>query len=237
MKGAYVYAVLVEGTVRYIGKGTGRRLRAHEKIVRSMVRRRAAGEVVLAESPFYEKLCKAYLSGADIGAVVLKCGLSHEEAFRAEISERRKYPESQLWNAGNCWDRAEYRAKQKARWADPEIRALHRLQVAASITDEEKAERSRRMRRAWAKDGTGGNLRRAQEARRAREFGASLAGQLLAVIRSEPGGLRFSEIKRFHPHLRPTKTLRNLADRGLIIKGPFRESPWVATNILEIRRA
>ena len=237
MKGAYVYAVLVDGTVRYIGKGSGRRLWAHEKIVRSMARRRAAGEVIVAESPFYEKLCIAYLSGANIEAIILRDGISHDQAFRDEIAERKKFPPTQLWNTGDCWDRPEYRAKQMARWADPEIREFHRSKVAASITDDERAARSRRMSRAWAKDGTGGNLRRAQEARRAREFAESLAGQLFDVIRAAPGGLRFSEIKRFHPHLRPTSTLRKLVKRGLVVKGPFRESPWVATNITEIRRA
>jgi hypothetical protein len=234
---AYVYAVLVDGIVRYIGKGSGRRLRSHMKIVRSMARRRAAGETIVAGSPFYEDLCKAYLWGSGIEAVILKDCLLHEQAFRHEIAERGKYPASQLWNSGRCWDRPEYRAKQRARWADPEMRAFHRSQVAASITAAEKAERARRMKLAWAKDGAGGNLRRAQEARRAREFEASLAGQLLAVIRATPDGLRFSEIKRFHPHLRPTSTLRKLASRGLIVKGPLRESPWVATNIIETGRA
>lgn len=237
MKGAYLYAVLVDGVVRYIGKGSGRRLRAHEKIVRAMARRHAAGETVVAESQFYERLYRAYLAGADIAAEIITGGLTHEQAFREEIAERKKYPSLQLWNAVSCWERADYRAKQKARWADPEIRALHRSRIAASISPSEKAERSQRMRRAWAKDGTGGNLRRAQEARRAREFAASLAGRLLAVIQATPGGLRFSEIKRLHPHLRPTSTLRKLADRGLITKGPFRESPWTAANITEIRKA
>lgn len=236
MSEAYVYAIQVEGTVRYIGKGSGRRLRTHGKIVRSIVRRRSAGETVLAPSEFYERLVEAYLTGCNIESFVLLNGLTHEAAFRYEIAFRDLYPKEQLWNAGRCWAKPEYRAKQKARWADRELRQLHRKQVAASITANERAERSRRMRRAWAKDGSGGNLRRAQEARRAREFPASLAGQLLDVIQAAPKGLRFSEIKRLHPHLRPTSTLRKLAVRGLIVKGPFKEAPWVATNIIEMER-
>jgi hypothetical protein len=93
---SYVYAILVDGVNRYIGKGTGKRVKDHMWQVRSVARRRAAGEVVKTQY-LYNRLASVWLKGCEIEEVILFDGLSDEEAFALEtqlISKQRK----QLWN-------------------------------------------------------------------------------------------------------------------------------------------
>lgn len=94
---AYVYAIIVDGIVRYFGKGSGGRARAHMRMVRSIARRRAAGETVQA-SHFYNRLTKAWLAGADIQEVVIADRMTDEQAYAREIAEIAAAPHGQLWN-------------------------------------------------------------------------------------------------------------------------------------------
>jgi hypothetical protein len=94
---AYVYAIVVDDVIRYIGKGSGTRARQHMRIVRSIARRRAAGETVRA-SYFYNRLTKAWRAGADIVEIVIADDLTHEQAYAREIAEIAAYPKEQLWN-------------------------------------------------------------------------------------------------------------------------------------------
>jgi hypothetical protein len=132
--GAYVYALVVDGVERYIGKGSGvplKRAKEHLLRARRLLRRRAAGEAAQG-TRLQNKLAKALSDGSAIREVVIADALSHEEAFRREISEIAARPEGQLWNldsgglgAGRVG--TETRLKQsaigKARALDPEERA------------------------------------------------------------------------------------------------------------------
>lgn len=235
---AYVYAVLVDGIIRYVGKGSGRRLRTHMKIVRSMARRRAAGEVVVAESPFYEKLCKAYLFGSDIEAVMLNSGLTHEQAFRDEIAERKKYPASQLWNAGSCWDKPPYRAKQKARWADPELRALHRKHTAEAARKPHAVElQSKRLKSAWNDPERRAALLDGIRRYRASVSHTTLSGRIHAYVRDNPGK-SFTEIKTaFKQSKGDPNTLARLRKKGLVFKADGKHGGYFAENDISIQRS
>jgi len=235
---AYVYAVLVDGVIRYVGKGSGRRLHAHMKIVRSMARRRAAGEMVVAESPFYEKLCKAYLSGSDIEAAIVNGGLTHEQAFRDEIAERKKYPASQLWNAGSYWDKPEYRAKQKARWADPELRELHRKHTAEATQKPHVAElHSKRLKSAWNDTERRAALLAGIRRYRASVSHTTLSGRIHAYVRDNPGK-SFTEINTAFNHSKGVpNTLARLRKKGLVSKADGKHGGYFAGNVISIQRS
>ena len=238
MKGAYVYAIVVDGITRYIGKGSGRRFQAHIKIVRSMARRRAADEMVVAESRFYEKLCKAFLSGCGIEAVILISDISHEQAFREEIAERKKYPASQLWNAGSCWDKPEYRAKQKARWADPDLRELHRRQTAqAARRPDFVAAHSRRLKSAWDDPEGRAKLLNGIRQYRASVSHTTLSGKIHAFVLDNPGK-SFTEIKAAFSHSKGVpNTLARLRKRGLISKAEGKHGGYFAGNVISMQRS
>ncbi|MGY8661758.1 hypothetical protein Q3C01_05235 [Bradyrhizobium sp. UFLA05-109] len=134
---AYVYAIVVDGVIRYVGKGSGGRARAHMRIVRSIARRRAAGELVQA-SYFYNRLTKAWLAGAEIEERMLISGLDHEAAFQAEIETIASFPSDQLWNfwpggegsskgyAKSEQQRRKIAESNKRTWADEGLRSQHR---------------------------------------------------------------------------------------------------------------
>jgi hypothetical protein len=108
---AYVYAILVDDVVRYIGKGSGDRMRHHLKIVRSIVRRRAAGEAV-STTKLYNRLAKAWRAGADIQLSVIAGHLSDREAFDREIVE--------IANTKGLWNEAPGgQGFSSEQWTDP----------------------------------------------------------------------------------------------------------------------
>src|SRR4249920_1262421 len=86
MNRAFVYQIIVDGVVRYIGKGTGGRLANHMKKVRMIARRRAAGETITT-THFYNRLTKAWLAGSNIEFNVIADRLSDAEAFESERTE------------------------------------------------------------------------------------------------------------------------------------------------------
>ncbi len=236
MKGAYVYAIVVDGVTRYIGKGSNRRTREHFKIIRSMARRRAAGEAVQAPSAFYEKLCAAYLAGCEIDSRILVDGLTHKEAFRAELAERDRYPAEQLWNEGRCWDKPEYRNRQQARWNDPRAREFHREQVRRATQDPSFVERQRsRMREAWSDPDKRRKLHDGMRQHRDAIFEGTLTGKVLAFVRSHPGQT-FSSIKKAFAPRRADASLRKLVKRSLIYKADGKYGAYFPTNILELER-
>lgn len=135
-KRAYVYVIVVDGIVRYVGKGSTTRVRAHMRIVKSIARRRAAGENVRA-SYFYNRLTKAWLMGAEIQESIIIDQLTDHEAFQREIAEIAAAPQGQLWNywrggeggSKGVLKSPEQRAKiaetNRQTWRDPQLLAEH----------------------------------------------------------------------------------------------------------------
>ncbi len=93
---AFVYAIMVDGVIRYIGKGTTlRRPLYHVKAASAINAKRAIGLKVKALK-FHNRLAKALREGAKIEHIILVEGLSDKRAFAREvieISTRRG-----LWN-------------------------------------------------------------------------------------------------------------------------------------------
>jgi hypothetical protein len=133
---AHVYAIVVDGMVRYIGKGSGGRARAHMRLVKSIARRRSAGETVRT-SHFYNRLTKAWLDGAEIQEVIIADGMTDQDAYDREIAEIAAAPQRRLWNS---WDGGEGSSKGYAKspeqrrkiadtnrktWTDPTLLAEH----------------------------------------------------------------------------------------------------------------
>lgn len=117
----YVYEVVVDGTVRYIGKGSGKRAASHRAIAEGIVRRRAAGQIVKTQK-FYNRLAKALKSGSIVQSRIVFEGLTSSQAFEQEVRAIAAAPFGQLWNAlpgGQGADSEHF----KRNWRDPEIRA------------------------------------------------------------------------------------------------------------------
>jgi hypothetical protein len=118
----YVYAIMVDGVVKYIGKGTGPRARFHRWFAVNVNRRRKRGEKVRT-TKFYNRLAKALLKGAVVNYEILAWFETDDEAFAAEIAEiasRRG-----LWNKHEGgWGFNSANSKRLS--ADPRIKAMRR---------------------------------------------------------------------------------------------------------------
>lgn len=171
---AYVYAIVVDGVVRYIGKGRGRRLKKHLSVARRLLTGDARGAQVVQR-----RLSKALSLGASVEERVLVSGLSDADAYDRERAEIASFPNGQLWNltdggagissqdAIRRWSDPEYRVKQIAAantptakrlksesvrnaQRDPQVRKRVKAgQVAAFATPESKAKLTARNRRFW----------------------------------------------------------------------------------------
>lgn len=126
---AYVYAIVVDGVVRYIGKGTGRRTGEHRNIVERLLRDVAGGP---KEQVVHRRIAAAVRSGLAWSIVKTHVGLTEQRALDLEIDLIAKAPDGQLWNiaeggrgctsefARRRWSNHEYRAKQEAAIKSPE---------------------------------------------------------------------------------------------------------------------
>jgi hypothetical protein len=99
--GSYVYAIHVDGVLRYIGKGTDDRMYAHMKEVRQRLTRKFKLKNV---SPFFQRrLTEAVMKGAVIEEIILADNLTSKQAYKLEYRhlERMVYAgnREQLWNA------------------------------------------------------------------------------------------------------------------------------------------
>jgi len=117
----YVYAIYVDGEVRYIGKGSNRRLHFHVIEAGRINRRRARGaNTDRIATKFYRKLAEAMRHGATITGEIVLDGLTSQDAYRIEkqkIEELHKQNREQLWNTiderlvGITWE--EYKRKRR----------------------------------------------------------------------------------------------------------------------------
>jgi hypothetical protein len=98
----YVYAIYVDGVVRYIGKGSNGRMHFHPIEARRINSRRARGaNTDCTATKFYRKLAEAMRHGATITEEIMLDGLTNQEAYRIEkqkIEELHKQKRDQLWN-------------------------------------------------------------------------------------------------------------------------------------------
>ena len=116
----YVYAIHVNGVVRYIGKGSNGRLRFHVIEARRTNSRRTLGaKTDRTTTNFYRKLAEAMRHGATITEEIMVDGLTDQEAYRVEkqkIEQLHKQNGGQLWNTiderfvGITW--AEFKRKR-----------------------------------------------------------------------------------------------------------------------------
>jgi hypothetical protein len=100
-KRSYVYAIHVDGVLRYIGKGTNGRMRAHMKEVRQRLTRKFKLKNIWPL--FQRKLTEAVMNRAVIEEIVLADNLTSKQAYKLEYRhlERMVYAgnREQLWNA------------------------------------------------------------------------------------------------------------------------------------------
>lgn len=94
---AYVYVIIVDGVVRYIGKGRRYRAIEHFRLARDINVRRAKGQKVKAY-PFHNKLAKALRLGHSVRYRVIAKDLTDAAAYALECEEMAQYPTRQLWN-------------------------------------------------------------------------------------------------------------------------------------------
>jgi hypothetical protein len=100
-KRSYIYAIHVDGVLRYIGKGTNGRMYDHMKEVRQRLTRKFKLKNVWPL--FQRKLTEAVMKGAVIEEIVLADNLTSKQAYKLEHRhlERLVYAgnREQLWNA------------------------------------------------------------------------------------------------------------------------------------------
>lgn len=160
--GCYVYEIVVDGIVRYIGKGTRSRVSRHLRAALGINRRRAVGQTVKARK-FYNRLAKALRRGAIVEARITVAGLSSREAFNREIVEIASLPSDQLWNelpggeglsseyAKRIWADPRYRSKMMALRTSDEFRQRAREKTVAHFASQKARDRSREQTKAiWA---------------------------------------------------------------------------------------
>jgi hypothetical protein len=134
--GAYVYAITVDGVIRYIGKGTGARATEHLR----RARRLASDAAARPRARFHRRLADALLGGSKIESLIIAGRLSDDEAYRLEEAEIAKLPLGQLWNIDRGGHGPTSEGMRLA-MADPEIRRRISEGTRAGLTEEVLARR------------------------------------------------------------------------------------------------
>ncbi len=97
---AYIYAIVVDGVVRYIGKGRNGRMYTH-LIEAKRTSARCPASTVHLSPRMHRKLVETVRAGSQIIETVIKSGLTDRAAYRLEsrmIGEFHKFRAGQLWN-------------------------------------------------------------------------------------------------------------------------------------------
>ncbi|HVU42432.1 MAG TPA: hypothetical protein VHD86_15395 [Xanthobacteraceae bacterium] len=117
---AYVYAIVVDGTLRYVGKGRGTRLFVHLiEAKRSALR--CGGRTTRLSPRMHRKLVEAVRAGSAIFERVIVPDLSDAEAYRLEsnlVVHFHRFCPGQLWNTID--ERFMDRSTLPDEWNDPE---------------------------------------------------------------------------------------------------------------------
>lgn len=199
MNKAYVYALLVDGVVRYIGKGRDDRAREHVWVANSVNRRRQLGQKVRT-TKFYNRLAKALLAGATVSVEFIADGLSDEDAFAREIVE--------IQNATGIWNTApggegHTSETAKAQWTDKFRAHMGRLSKERWEADPERRQKQSEWARQvnsklWSEDS---DFRQKQSARVKAECESPERRKVLsdaarAMWTDEFRGQRSSQVRR-----------------------------------------
>ena len=97
---AYVYALRVDGVVRYVGKGRNGRMYTH-RIEAKRSAARCASHTSGLGPRMHRKLVEAVRAGSQVAESVIASGLTDKGAYRLEsriIGEFHKHRAGQLWN-------------------------------------------------------------------------------------------------------------------------------------------
>lgn len=123
---AYIYEIRVDGIVRYIGKGNGRRMYNHLAEAKRTAQRCGARTSHLHPLR-HRKLVEAVTSGAAIAERIIISGLSDRRALEVErmiIALFHRDRTGQLWNTVD--ERFMDQSLLPAHWQDPSY-ALYRV--------------------------------------------------------------------------------------------------------------
>ena len=145
--GCYVYEVIVDDLVRYVGKGTGRRFKNHISTAKRYERYLHEGRQITV-APFYENLLIELGRGSEVTYRIVAQFSTDQEALAKEIEHIASFQEGQLWNDGpggnggtsrgafRRWSSESERIAHRKRlidvWADPALKERHRERCKAS---------------------------------------------------------------------------------------------------------
>lgn len=126
MSACYLYEILVDAVVRYVGMGRGDRIYVHNRIARRIIRKSDLGLPVTAQL-VHLNLADSIRRGAAITSRIVYSTLSAHAARELEVSHIASFEKDQLWNRhpGGGGASPERMAEL---WADPAWRAR---QIAA----------------------------------------------------------------------------------------------------------
>ena len=251
-KSAYVYCIIVDDVARYYGKGTGKRHLSHMRIVRSIARRRAAGETV-ETSAFYDQLTKAWLSGAIIQTTIIADRQTHRRAFDLEATLIKA--SDQVWNEHrpgkmtakqranhlavmrSAEHRAIKRRTSKRLWKNPEYRTntITAIKIGNAAPGV-RAKRAENTAAGWRNKSRKVRCAKISAAAQKRQVNSTLA-RTLAIIRGTADGMSHAELCRaLDAPLGILKTiLSRLRKRGLIEKrGGYHGGHFYSTNVVQL---
>jgi hypothetical protein len=98
--GSYIYAIIVDGVVRYIGKGRNGRMYTH-LIEARRTSARCPADTTHLYPRMHRKLVETVRAGSQIIETVITSGLTDQAAYQLEsriIGEFHKFRAGQLWN-------------------------------------------------------------------------------------------------------------------------------------------
>jgi hypothetical protein len=98
--GSYIYAIIVDGVVRYIGKGRNGRMYTH-LIEAKRTSARCQARTAHLSPRMHRKLVETVRAGSQIIETIITSGLTDRGAYRLEsemIGEFHKFRAGQLWN-------------------------------------------------------------------------------------------------------------------------------------------